>query len=176
MSEKEQIERETVEAFLRVYNAQAGASYRIVRHQDSPDFLCVDVAGDALGIEVTLTEDRPGDIQALLGRSESRSVATLEKFLEEVRAGKRDIREREVSMAGTALAIIMERVAKKLAKDYGRNVALVVRDTSGCEWSWELVIEEMRQSLDLSRLPFDRGIWILSGDGERVWRLDGSSS
>jgi len=48
-------------------------TYKIVDHSDAPDIRCVDSDGNKLNLEITMTEDQPGDIQALLGRSDHRN-------------------------------------------------------------------------------------------------------
>ncbi len=71
VNEKRMIEADTAEGFLRLYNLEKGSAFRVVRYGDSPDVECADSGGRKLNLEITLTEDRPRDIQALLGRSES---------------------------------------------------------------------------------------------------------
>jgi hypothetical protein len=68
--------------------------------------------------------------------------------------------------------MVVDRVKKKMNKDYGKNTALVVGDTSGCNWDWDTVIEDIRNFLDLSRNPYDKGIWIISMDKTNIFRID----
>ena len=65
----------------------------------------------------------------------------------------------------------MNRIQPKLSKDYGANVALVVRDASPLPWSWEDVIDDIAACLDLSRNPFDKGIWIISASSNRIYKI-----
>jgi len=65
MDEKKAIERCTADAFLEYYNNKFGASYQIVEHSDNPDIRSQDCNGNKLNIEVTMTEDRAGDIPAI---------------------------------------------------------------------------------------------------------------
>ena len=65
----------------------------------------------------------------------------------------------------------IERIQSKLDKDYGSNVALVVRDTSPLDWDWGWVLDEIQNGLDLTRNPFDRGIWIISNSKDRTFRV-----
>jgi hypothetical protein len=70
------IEVSTAEAFLSYYNQQEGTSYRVVP-DEAPDIRARDEQGEVLQIEIVRTEDRPGDIKAALGRSESRNLESL---------------------------------------------------------------------------------------------------
>ncbi len=88
MNEKEAIEKATADAFIKLYNLEMATSYSIAEHSDFPDIRCKDKDGNKFNFEITLTEDRPKDIQAALGRSEHRSVESLKKHLAEVKAGK----------------------------------------------------------------------------------------
>ena len=45
MTEKEAIELETAEGFIKLYNSQLGTSFSIVKHSDAPDFYCQDKKG-----------------------------------------------------------------------------------------------------------------------------------
>lgn len=69
--------------------------------------------------EITLTEDRPNDIKAALGRSDHRSPEIFHK--EHPRAS---------SLQGNVVCMITSRISAKLKKDYGPNTALVIRDSS----------------------------------------------
>ena len=66
MNEKQKIERATGDAFTTLYNLAHGTDCAAVEYRDAPDVRCVDSKGSALNLEVTLTEDRPGDIKARL--------------------------------------------------------------------------------------------------------------
>jgi len=65
--------------------------------------------------------------------------------------------------------MIVSRIQKKLNKNYGENVALVVQDASPLDWEWDRVTEQIRNRLDLSRNPFDKGIWIISYSKDRIF-------
>jgi hypothetical protein len=67
--------------------------------------------------------------------------------------------------------MIVSRIQEKLNKDYGQNVALVVRDTSPLDWEWDRVLDQIRSKLNLSRNPFDKGIWIISYSKDRIFRV-----
>ena len=56
-------------------------------------------------------------------------------------------------------------------KRFGPNTALVVRDTSGVDWDWDLVADTVKQSLHGIGNPFDEGIWILSTAKDRIFRV-----
>lgn len=170
-TEKKLIERNTAEAFLKLYNAEMGSSYEIVEHSDAPDFLCCDKDGRELRLEITLTEDRSGDIQALLGRSDARSLEHLERHLTAVKRGEERIFDSVSCLKGNVYQMARDRIQPKLTKDYGRNAALVVRDTSGVTWSWETVIADIASSLDLTTNPFDKGIWLMSLASNKISRV-----
>ena len=171
MNEIEAIEKATADAFLGLYNHEMGTSFSIVEYSDAPDIRCKDTKGNTFNFEVTLTEDRPKDIQAALGRSKHRSIEALRQHLDEVRAGKANPLERASYLQGKVTDMIISRILPKLQKDYGSNVALVIRDSSPVCWDWDLVVDQIRNMLNLSRNPFDRGIWIISFRKDRIFRL-----
>lgn len=88
MNEKQAIEKATAEGFLKIYNREFGTDFKIVAIADAPDVRCTDSAGNTLNLECTTTEDRPGDMAALLGRSNSRSLGALQSSLEVVARGE----------------------------------------------------------------------------------------
>ena len=152
MTEKEKIEKATAEKFLEIYNQKFDSSFKIKKLSDSPDIICVDQNGKKFNLEITMTEDRDGDIKALLGRSNH-------KDLEYVRIhGMGPASE----LSGNVFDNVCERILKKMNKDYGSSVALVVRDTSGVEWDWNLEINKIKGRISNHKNPFDLGIWILS--------------
>ncbi len=171
MNEKKAIELATAEAFLRLYNKQIGSSYKIVMHSDAPDFLCRDESGRELKLEVTLTEDRPGDIAAQLGRSDARSLEALKRHNEAVKQGKENAFQWTSCLQGNVVRMIGRRIQAKLKKDYGRNAALVVRDTSPLSWDWNMVFKDLAASLDPRHNPFDEGIWILTFNKDKIYRV-----
>ena len=134
LDEKKNIEKTTADGFLKLYNQKMNTSYKIVEHGDSPDFRCEDKASNKIHLEIVLTEDRPGDIQALLGRSEHRSLKALEARLEEVKQGKRSILDCVSCLSGNVSAMVTGQIQKKLKKNYGPNTALVIRHASGIDW------------------------------------------
>ncbi|MEW6388210.1 MAG: hypothetical protein AB1491_11905 [Thermodesulfobacteriota bacterium] len=172
LSEKEKIEKATAEAFIKLYNEMMGTSFRIIEHSDAPDFQCSDSQNNELKLEITLTEDLPKDIAALCGRSNHRSIEALKDHMAKVKEGKAHPLERVSSFPGNVTETLVHRIRKKLNKDYGRNTALVIRDTSPLDWDWSMVIDSVKQSLDLSRNPFDKGIWIVSYDKDRIFLLN----
>ena len=72
VSEKELIERAWVEAFIRTHNQQFGSTYRVKEFGDAPDAVLIDNNGNELMVEVTMIEDRSGDTNTALGRSDRR--------------------------------------------------------------------------------------------------------
>ena len=171
MTEKEQIERATAEGFIPLYNKEMNASYMIAEYSDAPDVRCVDAQGNKLNLELTLTEDRPGDIQARLGRSNDRGLEALRAHVEKVKAGKADALERVSSLNGNITEVVLTRIQAKMNKRYGLNSALVVRDTSGVDWDWSLVIQDLCNHLKHIPNPFDKGIWILSCSKDRIFHV-----
>jgi hypothetical protein len=74
---------------------------------------------------------------------------------------------------------ISARLKGKFLKDYGRNVAPLLRQTSPIPWDWDIVLNLQHEVndllLDLGRKqhPFDRGIWIVTNDGAspKIYRV-----
>ena len=169
LGEKQSIERGTAEGFLLLYNRLHAADFRVVEVSDSPDVRCIDSSGQELNLEVTMTEDLPGDIRAVLGRSDVRSLRSLRAHLDAVRNG------REPPLRASSLvelcATVADRIQRKVNNCYGLDAALVVRDSSGVDWDWDSVIPDIRRQLDLTRNPFHRGIWLISRTKDRLFRI-----
>ncbi len=169
MSEKTAIERATAEGFIVLYNRAMGTDYRLIEMSDSPDARCANSSDESLNLEITLTEDEPGDIQAALGRSEKRSVEALREHLQRVAAGSEA--PKIYSLTENVSDIAVKRIRSKIRKRYGPNTALVVRDSSGVDWDWDLSAEKIRADIESEANPFDRGIWILSRSKDRMFRI-----
>lgn len=136
---------------------------------DAPDARCKDSHGNMLNLEITTTEDRPGDIKALLGRSNSRSLEALRAHVERVARGEEQ--PQFSSLSDEVSDHLVERLRSKMKNDYGSNTALVVRDMSGGDWDWNDVIPALRSRLDLTKNPFSRGIWVLSRVKDRLFQI-----
>ena len=171
MNEKEAIEKETADAFIKLYNTETGKSFSIDEYSDAPDIRCIDSEGNSFNFEVTLTEDRPKDIQAALGRSDHRSIEALKKHLADVKAGKAHPLDRVSCLQGNVTEMIVSRIQPKLKKDYGANAALVIRDASPVGWDWDMVIDQIKSQLNLDRNPFDKGIWIITFRKDKIYRI-----
>ncbi len=171
MNEKEAIEKATADAFIELYNSKMGTSFSIVEYTDAPDIRCEDSEGNTFNFEITLTEDRPGDIQAALGRSDHRSTEALRRHRSDVKAGKADPLKGVSCLQGNVSAMIVSRIQRKLEKDYGFNVALVVRDSPGVNWNWVMVCDQIKSMLNLERNPFDKGIWVIPDSEDKIIRL-----
>lgn len=171
MNEKEAIEKATADAFIKLYNCEMGTSFSIVEYSDSPDIRCKDTEGNTFNLGITLTENRPKDIQAVLGRSDHKSQEALKKHLEEVKAQKANIFERASGLQDNVTAMIVSRIQPKLNKDYGPNAALVIRDCSRLDWDWDIVTDQIKNMLNLERNPFDKGVWIISCSKNKLFRL-----
>jgi len=169
MSEKQAIEKATAERFLALFNQRRGTDFRIVEMSDAPDARCTDMHGCALNLEITTTEDRPGDIKALLGRSDSRSPEVLRSHIK--RVARNEERPQFSSLSGDVSDHLVGRLRTKMMNDYGPNAALVVRDTSGVDWDWDDVIPFIRSRLDLTPNPFSQGIWVLSRVKNRLFQI-----
>ena len=157
MDEKRAIERATAEAFLALYNREYGTAFRIIQHGDAPDIVASGDNGCRIQLEIVLTEDRAGDIQAALGRSNARSVDALPKL--------------GSSLTDNVADSLIERLQGKMMKRYGTNTALVICDTSGVGWDWDLVSDELKIKLTHLKNPFDQGIWIVNGTKDRVFQI-----
>jgi len=152
MTEKQQIEKSTAEKFIKLYNAKVGTSFEVKELSDHPDVICEDSIGNQLKLEITLTEDRDGDIQALLGRSEHKSLEH----------AKQHGMGPASALSGNVTEHAYHRILAKMYKDYGTNVALVVRDVSPLGWDWDIEKSKLAQKLENVSSPFDKGIWILT--------------
>jgi hypothetical protein len=165
MTEKQQIEQATAEAFVDLYNAEHGTSYSVVEMGDAPDARCQDADGNPLNLEITLTEDELGDIQAALGRSNKRNLTNVLG----TKAGSREGGGH--SLADDVLPVLIDRVKTKMSKRYGSRTALIIRDTAGVSWDWNTVGREIRQTLAGVPDPFDKGIYIVSRAKDRLFRI-----
>jgi hypothetical protein len=120
--------------------------------RDTPDIYCVDQDGQSLYLEITLTEDQDGDIKALLGRSKHKSL----EYVKVHGMG------RGSSLNGNVLSKVQQAIEKKLNRNYGSGVALVVRDVSPIGWNWDSAMGSLRELLEGVKSPFDKGIWIIN--------------
>ena len=171
VKEKEAIEKETADAFVKLYNLKTNSSFSIIEYSDAPDIRCKDSEGNKFNFEITLTEDHPKDIAALRGRSNHKSIESLKKHLEEVKVGRADPLERASCLQGNVAAMIASRIQAKLSKDYGPNTALVIRDSSPLYWPWDEVKDQIEATLDLKRNQFDKGIWVISYSKDKIYEL-----
>ena len=67
--------------------------------------------------------------------------------------------------------MIVSRIKPKLKKDYGPNVALVIRDTSPLDWAWDVTTDIIAELLNLEHNPFEKGIWLISYSKDRIYKL-----
>ncbi len=174
-TETQQIELASAKSFLREYNRANETSYEVVCPADAPDILCKDSTGDVLNLEMTTSDDRDGDIQAALGRSEGRSVDVVKTPLERGRQGRAHVLSLVSNLETDVVPRVAECIRKKLLKDYGTNVALVVYHKTGCQWTWDRGVRLVRDRIDLTANPYDKGIWILDWLGDdkyRIYRVD----
>lgn len=155
MTEKQRIEKATVDAFVALHNETHRTSYSVREYGDAPDAACASAQGDLLNIEVCVTEDRPGDIPWLLGKTPKRS-----------HSGKRGS-----CLSGNVLTELKERLNKKSLMRYGPKTALVIRDSSGVDWDWEAVKPQVQEHLQQCGNPFQMGIWIANRSLTRLHKI-----
>jgi hypothetical protein len=155
MNEKEKIEKATVDAFIKLFNGREKQDYVVEQYNDAPDATCRNSSGQTMQIEVTLTEDKLGDLPWMLGRFKERP--------EQNRIGS--------CLQGNVLAQLAKRLDDKTVKRYGKRTALVIRDSSGVDWDWEDVSEDVRRLLKEKGSPFDMGIWVLNLMKTRLHKL-----
>lgn len=171
MNEKEKIEEATADAFLEHYNSAMGTSYVVVDYSDAPDVRCKDEKNNKLNLEITLTEDHPGDIQGILGRSNKKSHKTLRENLNKVKSGEASIFDSISCLSENVKLSLIQRIMAKSKKDYGTCVALIIRDSSPVGWDWDLVKTEINEAVKLEQLPFDKGVWIVTYTKDRIIQL-----
>ena len=159
MNEKQKIELATANGFLALYNAEHGASFAVSELSDSPDVLCADSDGERLGLEITLTEDCPGDIQAALGRSDHLNI---ENF---------DPTAPASHLQGNVSQSLLQRLQGKLLKRYGVGTALVIRNASGVDWDWDTQLDEIRRALNGQQGGFDRGVWLINRQMDKLYKV-----
>jgi hypothetical protein len=169
VDEKKAIEKATAEGFLKLFNEHFRTDFAIVNHFDAPDVRCRDSRSNELNLEITLTEDQALDIQAILGRSNHKSIEALKLHNERIAQGKE--RPHFSALLGNVLDHAAKRINEKLLKSYGSNVALVVRDSSLLDWEWDSVIDDLKAKLNLARNPFDKGIWILNMSKTKLYQV-----
>ena len=169
MKEKQAIEKGTAEGFLALYNQLLATDFKITDMSDAPDVRCADSHGNTLNLEITTTEDRAGDIKALLGRSNSRSLETLRAHVDRVARGEEQ--PQFSSLSDEVTDHLVGRLKDKMKNDYGSNAALVVRDSSGVDWDWDDVVPSIRYRLNSTNNPFSRGIWVLSRVKDRLFQI-----
>lgn len=162
-SEKQLIEKYSADAFIEKYNELKGTSYAVTKYSDSPDVICRDKDGNILNIEVTMTEDVEGDIPAMLGRSDARSIENMKKLLDEGKyIGS--------CLQGNVSDQLVKAIMKKCFKDYGDNGLLLIRDTSGVPWDWDAVVDEkLHDRIKKCIGQYTKGIWLLTRTKEKLF-------
>lgn len=159
MNDKEQIEKDTVDAFVALHNGMHGTSFSVREYGDHhgarPDAVCVTGDGEPFNVEVTITEDRPGDIPLALGKANQRPY--------QGRPGS--------YLQGNVLAQLAVRLDKKSLMRYAGQTALVIRDSSGVDWDWEGIRPQVEEYLEQRGNPFQLGIWIVNRTKTRLHRI-----
>lgn len=146
VNEKEQIEKATVDAFVDLHNKMHGTFYSVREYGDHqgarPDAICATADGEVFNVEVTITEDRSGDIPLVLGKAKRRRYQ-----------GKL-----ASCLQGNVFAQLTERLNKKSLMRYAGRTALVIRDSSGVDWDWEEIRPQVKEFLRQRSNPFHLGI------------------
>ena len=155
MNEKEKIEKASVDAFVRLFNECEKQDYVVEKYSDAPDAMCKNSSGQVMQVEVTLTEDRPGDLPWTLGRLEERPGKS--------RFGS--------CLGGNVLNQLAKRIDNKINKRYGERTALVIRDSSGVDWDWEYIADDVKRLIEDKDNPYDMGIWVVNRAKTRLHRL-----
>ncbi len=155
MTEKRRIEKATIDAFVALHNEIYGTSYSVREYGDAPDAACVSAQGDFLNIEVCITEDRPGDIPWLLGKTDKRPY----------------LGNSGSCLPGNVLTQLGQRLDKKSLMRYGEQTALVIRDSSGVDWDWEDIKPQVQDHLQQCGNPFQMGVWIVNRSLTRLHRI-----
>lgn len=177
MKEKEQIEKCTAELFVKLYNEKYSETFSIQSISDAPDVKCKNYEGAELNLEITLTEDKKNDIAALLGRANDRSIESLKEHIKKVNNKEASVWDRVSCLSEEPRQKLLKKIEDKLLKDYGPDVALVVRDTSGAVWDWKDLIPKINTEIGniLSQQnlnnPYDKGVWLISSDGRELFSL-----
>lgn len=158
-SEKQRIEMATVMYYLNYLNRLRGSDYSVQHHGDAPDFRIANSAGDRMDVEVTLSDDRDGDIAVLLGRKECRTPGPV-------------LGGAQVDCStGVPLGRLVEIVKAKSIKRYGDRCALVIRQASPVGWDLEHLAAGAREVLKNTRQPYTEGVWLISLYGDECVRL-----
>lgn len=152
---KQRIEKTTVDAFVPLFNINQGQDYAVLQYGDAPDAICRNGSGQIIQVEITLTEDNPGDLAWSFGETETRPPSYWYG----------NCLQRNV------LDQLRRRLDAKILKRYGERTALVIRDSSGADWDWEYVAEDIRETMGPRLNPYDMGIWILNRTKSRLFRL-----
>ena len=159
MNDKELVEKATIDAFVALHNQKYGTAYAVSEYGDNggdrPDAVCVTANGELFYTEITLTEDRPGDIPWMLGRTDSRPHQGITGSC----------------LQDNVLAELTKRLTKKTSMRYGGQTALVIRDTSGVDWDWEDVRLQVQDLLQKTGNPFCLGIWVVNRAKTRLCRI-----
>lgn len=158
MNVNQQIENATAEGFLALYNEQFSSSYSITELADAPDVRCKDKLGNVLNLEITLTEDRPDDIKAMLGRSDHLD------FHRHAFGPARGLADEVVDQ-------LKVRITGKIAKRYGPHTALVIRDSSPLDWDWHFISDDIASYYKDKPNPYDKGVWIIDRSKTSIFRM-----
>jgi hypothetical protein len=155
--EKQAIAKRTVEKFLCLYNGLFGCNFMVEELDESPDVTCKDSnTGEKLALEVACLEDVRGDTGYVLGRlakPETKSGLPARRF------------------SFDTLPQLINQIMKTSRKDYDSNVALIIMQISGIPWDLENELDEIQSKVVLRNNPFNKGIWILSIEGD-IFRID----
>ncbi|GEM_PF-1828077 len=150
LSEKQRIEYATATAFLHHYNEMRDKHFKVVKLGDFPDVHCKDTLTDeSLKLEVTLIEDRLGDIKYVLGRRTIPDEILLSKTID---------------FAADVIPRLIERLKDKLLSSYGADTALLIYQVSPL-WTaadWQRNVSKIQYEIFTGKESnYGRGVWII---------------
>lgn len=168
VNEKQKIEKTVGEEFLILYNKFYNTDFCLSELSDKPDIICNDSSGNNLNLEITLIGDNKKDIQSLLGRSDCKNIENIKNNKVSCLSSDDDLnnlgKKYNNIFLSSPLVSLKERLDDKFNKDYGSNVALVIKDTSPLCWDWNSCRENILEYIKNKNNPFDKGIFIISNN------------
>ena len=155
-SNRKKIERASASLFLNLYNERFHKNIEIIELRDSPDIYCKDLKTyEEMYLEITLIEDLKGEIAYMLGRGQKPispvTGSSVRSFFDDV------------------VPILIDRIKDKTQSYYGKNTALVIRQTSPL-WEpkeWKIVKDKIISTVgSISERNYGKGIWIICTNTE----------
>lgn len=144
MDEKESLERKALAYFLRLYNRQKKAKYRLFLKRERPDFEVKDkISGKALGVEISHIFHDKKEAMMMLGRDPSHihGIITAEDHVK------------------VLVEVLKKKAEKARAYPFDGPILLVIRDYSPIFEAHILL--DQRMGLKVPASPY-KEIWYLS--------------